>query len=361
MLPSANISIAAATMRLGELVNSGLTASARTASSHSARNTSIESVLMRTFSLRRHAERRDGAAAGVSISVTGAVAVTDAPSGRRHHAGARRLLLDQTPDAPLQGDELRRMLHVEGARRRQVDRDDLLDARRPRREHRNASGEEDRLADLMGDEQGGGPGAGEDLHQLELHELARLGVEGREGLVEEEKRRLDRERPGNVDPLAHAAGELMRIMLFETRQADQLDQPLRALAHGAPVEPALQLEAVDDVLHDGPPGKQRVVLEHERAVGTRTIDQAAVDADLAPADLDEPVDRVEERGLAAARRPDDRDQLSLRDREVDAAEHGKRLPAALVVVRKREASHVELGRRRHAHSPAPLSSAPRAP
>src|SRR5690242_13518520 len=102
MLPSANISIAVATMRLGELVNRGLTASARTASSHNARNTSIDSVPSRRFSLRRQADRRG--AAGVSMSVMGAVAVTIAPSGRRYHAGARRLLLDQAPDAPLQGD-----------------------------------------------------------------------------------------------------------------------------------------------------------------------------------------------------------------------------------------------------------------
>src|SRR5262249_615564 len=90
------------------------------------------------------------------------------------------------------------------------------------------------------------------------------------------------------------------------------------------------------VLHHGAPRKQRVVLKHEGAVRARAIDHAAVDPDLAARHPDQPVDRVEERGLAAARRPNDRDQLTLLDREADAVEHRDRLLRALIVMGERE-------------------------
>ena len=52
-------------------------------------------------------------------------------------------------------DERRLMLEIERAGGRQVDLDDLLDARRPGREHDDAVGQEHRLVDLVGDEQRG--------------------------------------------------------------------------------------------------------------------------------------------------------------------------------------------------------------
>ena len=52
MLPSANISYPVRTMRLGELVNSGLTQRSATESSQNARNTAIENVPSRACSCR---------------------------------------------------------------------------------------------------------------------------------------------------------------------------------------------------------------------------------------------------------------------------------------------------------------------
>ena len=72
------------------------------------------------------------------------------------------------------------------------------------------------------------------------------------------------------------------------------------------------------------------MLEHESAVRPRTCDDAAVDEDLARRQADQTVHRVEERGLAAAARADDGDELALAHVEVDAAQHLELLPGPLI-------------------------------
>src|SRR5215211_3022008 len=131
----------------------------------------------------------------------------------RHHAGLCGFLFDQAPDVPFQLHERRLMLDVEGACRRQVDLDDVLDARRTRGKDHDPIRKEDRFVDLMRDEQGRGPGACQDIEELDLHELAGLRVERGKRLVQQQELGLDRQRTGNVDALAHPAGELVRIML----------------------------------------------------------------------------------------------------------------------------------------------------
>ena len=59
-------------------------------------------------------------------------------------------------------------------------------------------------------------------------------VEGRDRLVADDQVRLDRERAGDPDALALAAGELVRIALDERRvEADEAQQLLHPLASGA--------------------------------------------------------------------------------------------------------------------------------
>src|SRR5262245_16189455 len=302
MLPSANISIAVRTMRLGELVNSGLTQPNATEDSQNDRKTSMEMVPSSARSCRF---QNDRAATGPGSAETRFSLVATAASmldfsRHRQHAGALGFLLDQPPDALLERDECRLVLERERALPRQVDRDDVLDAGGPRREHDDAVGEEDRFVDLMGDEQRGGLGAREDLQQFPLQEFARLRVERRERLVEQQELRLDRESARDIDALAHAAGELVRIVLGKAAQPDQIDQrarPLPALGLG---EPALQVEAVGPVLDDRAPGKQAVVLEHHGAVRAGPLDRAAVEQDRAGRNWKETVHRVEEGRLAAA-------------------------------------------------------------
>ena len=80
-------------------------------------------------------------------------------------------------------------------------------------------GELERLVLVVGDEDRGLAGAVVDLAQPAAQVLAHLGVERPERLVEEEHARLDRERAGERDALALAAGELGRVAVARSPRA----------------------------------------------------------------------------------------------------------------------------------------------
>src|SRR5437773_5453999 len=94
----------------------------------------------------------------------------------------------------------------------------------------------------------------------------------------------------------------------------------------------LKLEAVRDVRCDRPPWKKARLLEHHRAVAARLGDLAPVEQERALLDRHEPVDRVQERRLAASRGTNDGDELAGVDlqRDADAREQGVAEPEALV-------------------------------
>ena len=58
--------------------------------------------------------------------------------------------------------------------------------------------------------------------QFFLQKLAGLGVDGAERFVHKQDRGIDRQRAGQSGALLHAAGELVRIMIFEIGQTDAL-------------------------------------------------------------------------------------------------------------------------------------------
>src|SRR5262245_30466313 len=359
MLPSANISIAVRTMRLGELVNSGLTQPNATEDSQNDRKTSMEMVPSSARSCRF---QNDRAATGPGSAETRFSLVATAASmldfsRHRQHAGALGFLLDQPPDALLERDECRMVLERQRALSRQLNRDDVLDAGGPRREHDDAVGEEHSLVDLVSHEQRGGLGAREDFQQFHLHEFARLRVERGERLVEQQELRLYRESARDIHALAHAAGELVRIVLGKASESDELDQRARALLALGLGEPALQVEAVGHVLDDRAPWKQAVMLEHHGAVRSGPLDRAAVEQDRAGRDRKETIDRVEEGRFAAARRPHDGDELALEHRKVDVAQDSQRSPGPLVQEVERDATHVQLRSGRRLHR-MPVSSPP---
>src|SRR5688500_18790866 len=106
----------------------------------------------------------------------------------------------------------------------------------------------------------------------------------------------------------------MRVTVDELRQPHHVDVPLGdLLALG--LGPARCLQWQHDVAHDVPPREQPEALEHERAVATRARDLPATDADLAGLDGDEAVQRLEQRRLAAAARPEQADELAGLDRQ----------------------------------------------
>ncbi len=67
--------------------------------------------------------------------------------------------------------------------------------------HRDAIAHDQRFVLVVGDEDRGDAEVAQDMAQLDLHGLAQLAVEGREGLVEKQEAGLDHHRAGHGDAL----------------------------------------------------------------------------------------------------------------------------------------------------------------
>ena len=97
----------------------------------------------------------------------------------------------------------------------------------PARESDHAVGQEHRLLDGVGDEQHGGALRRGDGGELLLQALSRHGIDGGERLVHQQHRRVVGQHARHGGALAHAARELVRILLLEALEADQIDEALR--------------------------------------------------------------------------------------------------------------------------------------
>src|SRR5699024_9689784 len=81
------------------------------------------------------------------------------------------------------------------------------------------------------------------------------------------------------------------------------------------------LQAIGHVVENTHVRIERIILKHHGDVpvfGFQAIDDAPADGDLTPGDDLQPRDHAEESGLAAARGPDDDDQLTVGDVDRDA-------------------------------------------
>src|SRR5712692_2201574 len=217
--------------------------------------------------------------------------------------------------------ELRRRFHVLVARTRQRDVDDLADLPWARRHHHDPIGEHDRFGDAVRHEEHGLARVTPDAQELVAHPGARDLIERTEGLVHEQEGRVEDERARDRDALLHAAGELVRMRLRECAEADER-QDLIGAAESLGPRALVQLEPELDVRADRTPRKQRGLLEHEADVlrALRLLRGTTADLDASDRRLDEAADDPEERGLAAAARTDERDELVLADRERDLAD-----------------------------------------
>src|SRR5688572_5810375 len=83
-------------------------------------------------------------------------------------------------------------------------------------------------------------------------------------------------------------------------------------------------EAKADVVGDAEPREHATFLKHEDAFAIRSLHRLAVDRDLACRRCREAGDEVQERRLAAARRPEQTDELALVNVEIDRLEHPDR-------------------------------------
>ena len=179
-----------------------------------------------------------------------------------------------------------------------------------------AVAEEHRLLHVVGDEQDRlARGLGDGV-QLLLQRDAGLGVDGRERLVHQHDVGVRGQRAGHRHPLAHAARQLVRVLLLEALQPDQVDE----VAHGGRalgLRHALDLQAMGDVLLDRAPRQDGELLEDDAAVAAGPGHRPAVDEHAAAGGGDETGQDAQQRGLAAPARPHHGDELAVGDVELD--------------------------------------------
>ena len=159
-----------------------------------------------------------------------------------------------------------------------------------------------------------------ELLDLGAHLHPELGVQVGEGLVEQKDLGIADYGPTHRHPLSLAAGKLSRLAVEQALDAEDACR----LVH-APSDLCFRVAAIDeaegDIVEYREMRVERVVLEDHRDVavlGLELVDPTAADADLAGADLLEPRDHPESGRFAAARRPDQNDELLVGDAEIDA-------------------------------------------
>src|SRR5215212_9195877 len=116
-------------------------------------------------------------------------------------------------------------------------------------EHENPIRQEQCLVNAVGDEDNGRASLRPDFQEVFLQLLASLRIERAERLVHEDKNRLAHQRAGDADPLLHAAGELVRIVLEEITESDKIDE-MRGLIAALPDRHSIDLEWKFDIAHD---------------------------------------------------------------------------------------------------------------
>jgi hypothetical protein len=157
-----------------------------------------------------------------------------------------------------------------------------------------------------------------------LHPGAGDRVERPERLVEQEHGAAREQRAHEGHALTHPAGQLGRVGALEPGEAEAREQRRRGLTRlGTRRARAFEREA--RVGERVAPGQQHVALRHERAAA-QPLGRGARDRALVR--LLEPGEQLEQRRLAAARRPDDGEHLAVRHAQVEAVERRDRAEAA---------------------------------
>ncbi len=279
---------------------------------------------LHTTSCQMNSAMRDGAPASATAPTTAArepaAASASAPArarrGRpapRRAAGCGRLCESNSAMAahllpqPVgdRGGQLGDLGRVDAAGPVDVDRELVDHPAGPARQQHDAVAEADRLADVVGDEQHGEAALAPDPLELVVEQVAGHGVERAEGLVHQQDVGLLGERPGQRDPLAHAAGQLVGPLAspkpLEVHEVEQLGRPAacarRCAARRAAGAPARRCPRTVSHGNSAASWNIRVV----RPPRTRRVPgRRAVEAG----------DEVEQRGLAAAGGADEADELA---------------------------------------------------
>src|SRR5579883_3378409 len=158
------------------------------------------------------------------------------------------------------------------------------------------------------------------LLDLGAHLHAQLGIEIRQGLVEQKDLRVAYDSPPHGDALTLAAGELARVARQQLHQAENLGRALDPDVDLA-LRRAAQLQRECHVVGDRHVRIERVILKDHRDVALfrwQMIDDPVADANLPGGDVFKSRDHAQQCGLAAAGRPDQHDEFAIAYRNVDA-------------------------------------------
>jgi hypothetical protein len=154
--------------------------------------------------------------------------------------------------------------------------------------------------------------------KLLLHGAAELQVESGERLIEEEHLRPHHEGPGERDALRLSAGKLGRRPVGKVLKVDEgqhLGDADGNLGLRYPGDP----EPIGNVLPHGHMREEPIALEDHvggPALRPQMRDVLPGDLDPAAARIEKAADHLEERGLAAARGAEDRQEVTLADDEI---------------------------------------------
>ena len=248
---------------------------------------------------------------------------------------------DEIGGADEVGDELIRRLLVDLARRADLDDAAFI-------HHRDLVRKRKRLGLVVRDVDGREIEVALQPLELGAHAVAQLGVEVGERLVEQQELRLHHQGAREREPLLLAAGELGGVAIDQLLERDRVQHAHDLVADVLLGEPA-HLQRKRHVLEDVHVRPDGVGLEHHAEIAlvrrdenalVRRIDEPAGDLDLARNRLLQPGDRAQRRGLAAARRPEQREQFALRHLERDVL-RGFDRATALVGVFGEERSYAE--------------------
>jgi hypothetical protein len=214
-------------------------------------------------------------------------------------------------------------------------------------------------ADLVGHERHG-HAAGCQVADHRVHLADQLRVQGRGRLVEQHHLRVHGERPGDGHALLLTAGKLGRVLGHMLRQphASKLCQgPLAGLGLGGFLDPhqtdlhvlqrrevVEEVEVLEDHADFLPVGVELGLF--------RGVDRLLAEEDAALLEAHQEIDAVQQRALAAARRPEDDLDVPLEQLERHPLEHLS-IPVALVDIFQPE------NRLRASHGSRPLTGCSR--
>ena len=158
------------------------------------------------------------------------------------------------------------------------------------------------------------------------HGDAQFRIEIGERLIEQEYLRIADNGAAHRHALALAAGQLPGKAVEQVGEAQNFRCRFDALVDLG-LGGTFQRQRKGHVVGNGHVRIERIVLEHHGDVALlrrETIDHLSADADFAGGNILQPRQHAQQRGLAAARRPDQNDELAIGDLDINPLDNRMR-------------------------------------